>query len=755
MSGAASGAAAGTAILPGWGTAIGAVVGGVGGLLSGEGAASAQSAANRAQAQAAAQQSAQAFSNYLSSRGINLQQLVQNDSRGPDFWTQQYANAQAQGDRRDFQSWLVAAIQAAPTDPIWNAIANPAAAGGAQNTSLPAWAVDANGQPLQPSLLQAAVEAYNKQQGTTPIGQIATLQNVTALLAAHPEIAAELTAAGVDNDPRGQAQWLVDHITQTEAQAGGGRFTDALKSFVANPPAGSGVTAPPATPGSGGTVTGPDGTAKLGPDGKPITVLSDQQKSVNQNITNLLNGTTLAGNLAGLQPVLDARTQVANLQQPLIDEQRAANANINATQLGGLGNLANVRTAGAGSIYDATAAGAHGISDASLAGLANLLGVRQQGAGDIYGATVQGAGGVRDAQQAAAQGISTADLAGLQKLLGVQTQGAQDVYGAQLTQADTYQQAAQQALQGQLAEQAAQRARQGFVGTSSGSDLERARLMAQYLQAGAGARAGAGVSLEQTLANARQSNSQSQLQDAINLATGVGAANTGYATNVGNAGVQRSTSLAGAAEQNSLGQLNTGVNLATSLAGAGTNRATQIAGANEQLATGQLGANTQLATANAGLLNTNATIAKAQADLQNAIDKLQLTLKGQSDQINASGLPNSNASGTIQVGTQQTGAAYDQLTALLKALQPFTINQAGGPNVTTATPGSVLNTNQVLGGALTGLGTAVGNTASSNNLADLLKLLGSPSTAPSATTANPYPLGQTPVFMTGAKSTFG
>jgi len=143
LSGAASGAATGTAIMPGWGTAIGAVVGGVGGYLSASGTADAQSAQNKSAAQNAAAQSSQSFLNYLSSRGINVQQLIANDPRGPDFWTGQYNSSKAAGDKRDFNTWFTAAIQAAPTDPVWDSIANPTAIGAAQNTTLPAWAVDA------------------------------------------------------------------------------------------------------------------------------------------------------------------------------------------------------------------------------------------------------------------------------------------------------------------------------------------------------------------------------------------------------------------------------------------------------------------------------------------------------------------------------------------------------------------------------------------------------------------------------------
>lgn len=723
LSGAASGAAAGTAVLPGVGTLIGAGIGAIGGYLSGSGAADSQDQQNKAAAQAAAAQSAQSFLNYLSSRGINIQQVIASDPRGPDFWTNEYAKAKAGGTRDDFNSWFVRAIQAAPSDIIWNTIASPTAGTGAQNTTLPDYA-QIGGLPAQPVIADQAGKIFTDQQSANQAQQAQAIARQWAA------------------SPSGQnLQNVWNSAPEDYARLYGTFDNFVLADFNANAP--------------------PDqkqqiiSQASAGQGGVNQTVLTDQQKAVNQNITNLVNGTTLANNLAGLQPALDARTQTAALQQDLINEQRGAATAINTTQLAGLDDLLKTRTTGAGSIYDASVTGAHGISDAALDGLAHLLTTRQQGAQDIYGATVQGAGGVRDAQIQAAQGISAADLAGLKKLLGVQEQGANDVYGAQLLQADTYGQSAEQALQRQLAEQQANRARQGFTGTSSGSDLERARLLSTAIQAGAGARAGAGVTLEQALANARQSNSQQQLQDAINLATGVGAAGTGYASNVGNAGVTRASTVAGAQEQNSLGQLQTGVNLATQLGNAGTTQAATVAGAQEQASAGKLSANTQLATTNAGLLDTNAKIAEAQAKFQNAMDVLNLSIKAQGDQLNASGLPNANASSTLTLQTQQAQSAYDELNALLKTLDSFKIGQASGPALTTSQPGAVLNGSQILGGALTGLGTAVGNTASSYNIADILKALGGSSgTTPPPTAANPYPLGQQTVFLPNAKPTF-
>lgn len=728
ISGAGVGATVGS-VIPVVGTAVGALIGGglgaIGGLLTGEGTADAQQEANRVAAQNAATQSAQAFQNYLSSRGVNLQQVLAADPRGAQFWQNQYQNSVAKGDRRDFNTWLVAALQAAPADPIWDTIAHPTASTGAQNTTLPDY-VQIGGQAAQPVIADQAAKLFQGQQATNQAAQAAAISkswqqsggaNLINVWNAEPDAYAKLY----------------------------GTFDNfVLADYNAN-----------ATPEQKSQI---QGAATAAAGGVNPQVLTEQQKLVNQNITNLLSGTNLNTQLTALQPALDARTQAAALQQKLIDEQRGANQNVNAVQLGGLQDLLNTRTAGAGNIFDASTAAAHGISDASLTGLANLLSTRTTGANSIYDALLTGSGGIRDAQQAGAHGISDADLAGIAHLLSTREQGAKDIYGADLLSADTYAQSAQQALSRQLAEQAANRARQGFIGTSSGSDLERARLMAQYLQLGAGARGEAGVRLQQGLAGSRTENAQLSLKDAVDLATALAGANTGYATNVANAGTGRATSIAGANEQDSLGRLQTGVNLATSLGGAGTTQATSLAQANEQAAAGRLGANTQLATSNAGLLNTNADIAKQQAVYQNAMDRLNAIIAGQKDQLTGSGLPNANASSTLAVNSAANQSIYDQLNALQKTLSSLTINNAGGPAVTTSTPGSVINGNQLGGGFLTNLGTAFG---SSSSAADLMKIIGalggsnnSGGGGGSGGAANPYPLGQTPVFMGNSKPTF-
>lgn len=285
LSGAVSGAAAGTAVLPGIGTLIGAGIGGLGGLLSGSGTKSAQNAANAAAQQAAAMQSAQSFANYLSSRGISLQQIA---AANPRFQTE-FARIQAAGDKRDFQTWLFDHLRQNPTDPAWQQINTGSV--GAQNTTLPAWAVDANGNPLQPALLQQllGISTGANNPATAPIANLATLENVHALLQARPDLAQQLADAGVGNDGRTPEQWLIDHITQTEGANGGGTFTDALRQFAV------GRVAPGGPAGAGGN------TQTLDP------AISALMPNATKTVGSIFDDTYLNQVMGALKPVADSR----------------------------------------------------------------------------------------------------------------------------------------------------------------------------------------------------------------------------------------------------------------------------------------------------------------------------------------------------------------------------------------------------------------------------------------------------------------
>lgn len=581
-----------------------------GGIASGVGTAQAQNQANSAGARAAAQQGAASFFNYLSSRGINIQAIA---AANPTI-VQSYQQLQAQGDKRDFQTFIYQFMQANPTTTLWNAIDNPTTAnGGAQNTTLPTWATTGTGAALQPALLQQLLTIANANGvsglGSGPgavAGPQSQLQNATAYLAANPDIQAQiqqnLTASG---DSRSPAQWMLDDAATGDTNPA---FTTNFQNFVTaqGAPAAAGN-------GTGGSTAGgaatPPATTGVDP---AIQALINSSNGVAGNI---FDGTFLKQQLAALQPALDARS------------------------------------AAPGQIYDATISGAQGIQSAegtaanstyqaNVDQLAKLLGVQTSAAKAIYDASISGA-----------QGVNT----------------------AQLAQAQTYQDAGDQASTAAIAANNAQRARQGFVGSSSGNDLQNARILASYIQQGAGARAQAGVNLAQSTANAgltqaqsvggaQTSDQQQQMAAAVALAQQLGASNVNYATTAGNAGVAKATG-------------------------------------------------------------------SAQADYQNAIDKMNALITDQNRQVSAVGLPYDLANAQLVLQKNEANAPYDGVDALTSRLGQFSINQAGGPAPSTFIPQPVINTAQIAGGALTAAGQVYGNSASTTSLLNILKSLQGPSTS--------------------------
>jgi hypothetical protein len=637
----------------------------------------AQNSANKANAQAAAQQSAQSFQNYLSSRGVNLQQLLQ---KYPEFGTE-YNRARASGEQRDFNTWIQAALQAQPGHPIWNDIANPTIGTGAQNTTLPAWALDANGQPLQPSLLNQLVSIYSGTNvaANAPVGTIANLQNVNALLESRPDLRAEIDAAreGSD-DQRTTEQWLVDHITQSESQSGGGTFTTALRDFLTGQEAAAEATKPQ--------------QPTVNPD-----IMALQPGAIN-TAAGIFNGDLLKELQASLDPVAAARLAGADAQRAKIAEQRSLSENLKMTELGELSSVLKARADGAGNIYDATITGAGGVRDASKTAaqaendaavqkLSDLLGVRLEAAQAIYDASASGNASVRDAR----------------------TAGAKNIYDSELLRADTYAQSAEQSLNRMLAAQAANRARQGFSGGSSGSDLTRARLMADYVQRGAGARADAGVGYQTRLSDAgvgyatdmrgtdvnrattigqsSEQDAQARLQAAVQLARSLGAADVGYATTAGNAGVTR----------------------------AGT-----VASATEADAVGRLTAIVDDARRKMGYLTSDADIAAAQAQEQNALDALNALVADQNRRTGSIGLPWSLGQQDLALKTQNVDNKYEDIDALLQRLQYFGSSQASGPTIATPTVQPVINNGQIVGGALSGLGSAIGTYSNNQAIMDAI-----------------------------------
>lgn len=703
---------------------ISAVVGAAGAGVSASGTQAAQAAANRAAALAAAQQSANSLFNYLSSRGIDTQQLLKSF---PEFETE-YNRARAQGETRDFNTWLAAAMQAQPSHPIWDAIARPTVATGAQNTTLPAWALDANGNPLQPALLQQLVAIASKGGSmpggnglpvatisgpsvvdpNAPIGELATEQRIAQLLQSRPDLREQIVnnMAGSD-DQRTPEQWLRDHITVTEAAAGGGTFTDALRSNVgAQNPQATGPIGPGGGTSGAGTSTG--GVTGLDPR---ITELISAATGTAEGI---FNGSLRNELNAGLDPIAEARRRQAELEAAKVKEQQDLSAILRNTELGELGRVLAARTGGAESIYNASISGAAGVRDAGTAAaeaehaaavdkLAALLGVRREAAEAIYTASKEGATGLRTARETGAQGI----------------------YGAELTAADTYAESSQAALDRLLAQQSANRRRQGFGGGSSGSDLTKTRLTAEYLQKGAGARAGAGV----------------------NLAGRMSEAGIGYATDVGNAGVGRATTIGQANEADASARLQAAVQLARQLGAsnigyaaaagsAGVGKATTVASAVEADAIARLTAIVDDARRRMGYLTSDADIAVAKADEQNALDRLNALIADQNRRTSSVGLPFQLAGMDLATKTQVNDQQYVELDALLKRINQFAGGAAaGGPSITVSTPSSVLNTGQIVGAGLSGLGSAIGTAAQNQKYLDILKGIGA--TTGAGATAKP------------------
>lgn len=723
------------------------LVAGIGGAaLNAAGTSAAQSSQNKALAQNAASTNAANFFQGLAARGTNVQQIIKNDPRGSNFWPQQYAAAQAKGDKRDFDTWFVSAINASKSDPIWDLIANPAGTSGAANTTLPAWAVDANGKQIQPELYNQLVAQANgaANPAKAPVKNIATVENVAALFAANPTLRQGIVdnMAGSD-DTRSPEQWLVDHITQTESQSGGGAYTTNLRNFLSAQAAGRDthvVGDDGITPNANATAATSTGTAAGAPGVGNNTTLDPRISALIGQSTGaaakIFDDTYLKQTQDALDPIAKARAAEAAAQLAKINEQRGLSGDLKNTELAGISDVLAARTAGAGGIYNASLASAGGVRDAgtaaandiydtNVAKLAQVLGVRLDAAKQIYDASMTSAGGVRDARNTGAAAIYDATKT-----------GAKDIYGAELGRADTYAQSAQDALGRILAQNTADRARQGFTGGSSGSDIVKARLMADYTQRGAGARADAGV------------NYQGRLSDAgIGYQTRLSDSGVGYATDTGKAGIGLATTSGQSREQDAIAQLNAAVerakglglintNFATQTGQAGVTQAGTLASAGEQNAIANLQAQADDARRRLTYLTSDADIAKANADLQNAQDQLTAITQNQNRQTGAVTLPYQLAGLDLATKNNLNSQQYSDWDELMKRLSSFNVGTAPTTVPTaTANPGAVLNGANIGGAAISAGATAAGNYLSNQQLIQLINA----SKAPPATTTPSTP----------------
>jgi hypothetical protein len=89
-------------------------------------------------------------------------------------------------------------------------------------------------QPTQPAVPTLPTLPTGSLPSTgVQTGSYITPENAQAYLNANPQVAQEIiNNAGASMNGRTPAQWLVDHINQTEAAEGGGRFTNELNNFA-------------------------------------------------------------------------------------------------------------------------------------------------------------------------------------------------------------------------------------------------------------------------------------------------------------------------------------------------------------------------------------------------------------------------------------------------------------------------------------------------------------------------------------------
>lgn len=691
------------------------LVAGIGGAaLNAAGTSAAQSSQNKALAQNAASTNAANFFQGLAARGTNVQQIIKNDPRGSNFWPQQYAAAQAKGDKRDFDTWFVSAINASKSDPIWDLIANPAGTSGAANTTLPSWAVDSKGQQIQPALYNQLIQTANAKGDAAAASQKQAIVN--QWLTAHPDI-----KANWDADPEGFGNVY------------GSLENYALADFDGNATPEEKQTITTAAATSSGTAAGAPGVGNNTTLDPRISALIGQSTGA---AAKIFDDTYLKQTQDALDPIAKARAAEAAAQLAKVNEQRGLSGDLKNTELAGISDVLAARTAGAGGIYNASLASAGGVRDAgtaaandiydtNVAKLAQVLDVRLDAAKQIYDASMTSAGGVRDARNTGAAGIYDATKT-----------GAKDIYGAELGRADTYAQSAQDALGRILAQNTADRARQGFTGGSSGSDIVKARLMADYTQRGAGARADAGV------------NYQGRLSDAgIGYQTRLSDSGVGYATDTGKAGIGLATTSGQSREQDAIAQLNAAVERAKGLGLINTNYATQtgqagvtqagtLASAGEQNAIAQLQAKADDARRRLTYLTSDADIAKANADLQNAQDQLTAITQNQNRQTGAVTLPYQLAGLDLATKSNLNSQQYSDWDELMKRLSSFNVGTAPTTVPTaTANPGAVLNGANIGGAAISAGATAAGNYLSNQQLIQLINA----SKAPPATTTPSTP----------------
>jgi hypothetical protein len=243
----------------------------------------------------------------------------------------------------------------------------PGAAGSAVNTILPLGA-NINGIPAEQLILQNLFG----RSGLVPAApeEFTSDANIEAFLQANPDVLQQITdnMAGSD-DTRSPAQWLKDHVSQTEAQAGGGTFTDSLKNFAQQ-------AAQQAATGGAGNI----------PQG-----VTDANAAALASINKVYNGGFLEDELNALKGITDARTALANTGYARNAELRGGIDDVLKTRLGAAQDILGTQLGGLDAVLGSRRGAANDILGTELSALANLRGVGEAGAQGIYGAELTGA----------------------------------------------------------------------------------------------------------------------------------------------------------------------------------------------------------------------------------------------------------------------------------------------------------------------------------------------------------------------------
>ncbi len=171
--------------------------------------------------------------------------------------------------------------------------------------------------------------------------------------------------------------------------------------------------------------------------------------------------------------------------------------------------------------------------------------------------------------------------------------------------------------------------------------------------------------------------------------------------------------------------------------GAGVNKATTLSGASEQDAIAQLQAKIADSTRQLSYLTSDGDIAKANADLKNAQDALAAITADQNRRAGSITAPFQLAGADLSLKGALNDQQYNGLDALIRRLGSFTTQPASGPGLTTSNPGSVLNSDQITGGALSSLGSILGNSSSNKTLQQIIDALKGTGTTPGAGAGTP------------------